>query len=221
MFRSRISRLSIVGISILMLSACHGPEENVGYDKHANARQGAILGGVVGAGIGAVITDDHGKGALIGSVVGAAGGAAIGGMLDQQEAELKERLDNKNVLIENTGEQLVLTIPQDILFDVDSVVVYPAIRDDILTVADVMQKHPESSVDVIGHADSTGTESYNQDLSERRADAVGVILREGGMEAERVITYGYGETRPAATNQTEEGKALNRRVEIVITPDNA
>ena len=219
MILSRVPRLSIVGISILTLSACYGPEQGADYDRNANARQGAILGGALGAGVGAIIADDHGKGALIGGIIGATGGAAMGGILDHQEAELKKRLDGNNIRIENTGDQLVLTMPEDILFDVDSTFVYPSARDDILVVADVMQKYPDSSVDVIGHADSTGAGSYNQGLSERRANAVGIILREGGMAAKRVSTYGYGETRPVATNQTKRGKALNRRVEIVITPD--
>ncbi|MDO5757788.1 MAG: OmpA family protein, partial [Rhodobacterales bacterium] len=153
-----------------------------------------------------------------GGAIGALGGAAIGNALDRQEAELRRDLDNERVQINNTGDRLIVTLPQDILFAVDSASVNSGLRGDLYTVASSLQNYPTSTVQVVGHTDNTGSAAYNQNLSERRANAVASVLREGGVAPNRINVYGRGEDQPVASNLTVEGKAQNRRVEIVILP---
>jgi outer membrane protein OmpA-like peptidoglycan-associated protein len=176
------------------------------------------MGGLIGAGTGAVIADNDAKGAIIGGILGAAGGAALGTSLDRQEAELRRQLDD-DVQIVNTGDRLILTMPQDILFDVDSATVRPVLRDDLFKVADSLQRYPDTTVQVVGHTDSDGAASYNQQLSQRRANAVADVLMSGGVPYGRVNAFGRGEDQPVASNLTAEGKQQNRRVEIVILPN--
>ena len=127
-------------------------------------------------------------------------------------------MDNPDVRIENTGSELIVTLPQDILFATDSAIVAPGLVGDLQALADNLQQYPNSVVEVQGHTDSTGTSQYNLALSARRATAVASVLYESGVDPSRVIPQGFGEEDPIATNLTEDGKALNRRVEIVIQP---
>ena len=217
MMRAKKTILALSGLSLMAVTACTDPA-TVGNDPRQNTKGGAVLGGVIGAGLGALVSDDKAKGAILGGAVGAAGGAAVGNALDKQEAELRQQLDNDNVQITNTGDRLIVTMPQDILFDVDSSTIYPGLRSDLMAVADNLRSYPDSTVQVVGHTDNSGAASYNQALSERRANAVADVLMNGGVAFERIQTYGRGENQPVASNLTEEGKRQNRRVEIVILP---
>ncbi len=208
----------MAGLALVAVAACTDPamvDENNGYQK---TQQGALIGGLVGAVTGAVVSDDKGKGAVIGGAVGALGGAAIGNALDKQEAELRQQLNNDDIQITNTGDRLIVTMPQDILFAVDSSTVNSGLRSDLLTVASSLQQYPDSTVQVIGHTDNTGDAGYNQGLSERRANSVADVLMNGGVAFNRIQTFGRGEDQPVASNLTEEGRSQNRRVEIVILP---
>lgn len=218
MSRARKPILILAGLSLAGVTACTSPAHLDGADPNQKAKQGALLGGVIGAGLGALLSDDKGKGAVIGGAVGAAGGAVYGSVLDKQEAELRQSLGNDDVTITNTGDRLIVTLPQDILFDVDSATVYPGLRNDLLTVANNLQSYPDSNVQIVGHTDNSGGAAYNQALSERRANAVADVLMEGGVAFQRIQTFGRGEDQPVASNLTEDGKAQNRRVEIVILP---
>lgn len=204
----------------LGLTACVDPGA---YPDDPNARQrnGAIIGGLVGAVAGASVSDgdDKLKGALIGGALGAGTGALIGADLDRQAAELRGSL-NSNISVTNTGEYLIVNMPQDLLFAVDSASVRPDLRSDLSTVASSLLKYPNSRIEVIGHTDNTGAAAYNQDLSQRRAVAVASVLRENGVPGGRVAAYGRGEDQPIASNLTPEGRAKNRRVEIIIRPTN-
>ncbi len=221
MTRARTPILFLAGASLLAVSACTDPATVGQPNPNQKAQQGALLGGLLGAGLGAAVSDDKGKGAAIGGVLGAAGGAVYGNMLDQQEAQLRRELENERVQITNTGDRLIVTMPQDILFDVDSATVRPGLRADLMTVADSLRDYPDSTVQVVGHTDNTGDAGYNQRLSERRANAVADVLMNGGVRFDRIQTYGRGENQPVANNLTEEGRAQNRRVEIVILPNAA
>jgi len=218
MIRARTPLLFLAGTSLVAVTACTDPATVGGTDPNRNTKQGALLGGILGAGLGAVVSDDKGKGAVIGGIAGAATGAAVGNYLDKQEAELRRDLQNDRIRITNTGDRLIVTMPQDILFDIDSAAVNPSLRGDLLTVADSLQSYPRSTVQVIGHTDNTGSADYNQRLSQRRADSVANVLVQGGVPGPRIDAFGRGEDQPVASNLTEDGRARNRRVEIVILP---
>ncbi|PVA09736.1 hypothetical protein DC366_11440 [Pelagivirga sediminicola] len=221
MIRAKKSLLIAAVGALTLTAACDGQNMG-GFGGPTNKTQsGALIGGLAGAVTGAAASDKKGKGALIGGAIGALGGAAIGNALDKQEAELRRDLDNDRVLINNTGDRLIVTLPQDILFAVDSANVNSALRGDLLTVADSLQNHPGSSVQVVGHTDNSGSATYNQKLSERRANAVAAVLMDGGVGFNRINAFGRGEDQPIASNLTAQGKAQNRRVEIVILPNPA
>jgi outer membrane protein OmpA-like peptidoglycan-associated protein len=222
MIRAKRPILIAAGSALLLATACEGPQNLMGTGTAPNrTQQGALIGGLAGAVTGAAASDKAGKGALIGGAIGALGGAAIGNALDRQEAELRAELQNDRVQITNTGDRLIVTLPQDILFPVDSAVVNSSLRGDLLTVADSLQNYPGSTVQVVGHTDNSGSAAYNQKLSERRANSVADVLREGGVSYNRIRAFGRGEDQPIASNLTAEGKAQNRRVEIVILPNPA
>lgn len=184
------------------------------------ARSGAITGAAAGAVLGAATgsgSSDSLRRAAVGGVVGGIAGGAIGTMLDRQAQELNRDMGS-NVDVVNTGSQLIVTMPQDILFATDSAAVRPDLQNDLRVLASSLQRYPDSRVTVIGHTDSTGSASYNQTLSERRAGAVAAVLRNSGVPAWRVTAVGRGQTQPVASNATAEGRQQNRRVEIVITP---
>jgi outer membrane protein OmpA-like peptidoglycan-associated protein len=206
--------------SAMALAACTDPGTlNLPSDPNQNAKQGAILGGLVGAGVGAIANDSNPLlGAVAGGAIGAAGGGLIGNQLDKQAAELRQQLANDGITIVNAGDRLIVTVPNDITFDTDSATVRPALRADLVRVGQNLVNYPNSNVQIIGHTDSDGEASYNQGLSERRANAVADVLQANGVNYSRIVTIGRGENNPVASNLTPEGKSQNRRVEIVIVP---
>ncbi|MCU0903911.1 MAG: OmpA family protein [Tabrizicola sp.] len=210
--------LILAAASTLALTACVDPNA-FPDDPNARQRQGAIIGGLTGAVAGVAVAGDGDefKGALIGGALGAGTGALIGADLDRQAAELRGSL-NSNISVTNTGEFLIVNMPQDLLFAVDSAAVRPDLRADLSAVAASLLRYPNSTIEVIGHTDNTGTVAYNQDLSQRRAVAVASILRESGVPGGRIAAFGRGMDQPVASNQTPAGRAQNRRVEIIIRP---
>ena len=147
-----------------------------------------------------------------------AGGAGIGTLLDRQEAELRESLGS-NATIVNNGNQLIVTLPQDILFATGDATLSGALRGDLTALASSINRYPDTTVNVIGHADNTGGAAFNQDLSARRAQAVSSVLIQSGVSPNRIRSIGRGEDAPIASNLNAEGRAQNRRVEITITPN--
>lgn len=204
----------------LVLAACTDPGQLGANSNNPKTQRGALIGAGTGALVGALSKGDgnRGDGALVGAVVGGAIGAGIGYNLDQQEAELRRDLDN-DVIITNTGDRLILSLPQDIVFATDSFAVRPDLQNDLVSVATSLNKYPQSTVQVIGHTDSDGDAAYNQQLSERRATAVANVLLNAGVSGARLQTFGRGENQPIASNLNAAGKAQNRRVEIVILPN--
>ncbi|HSX54628.1 MAG TPA: OmpA family protein, partial [Sphingomonas sp.] len=155
---------------------------------------------------------------ILGAGIGAIGGAAIGSYMDRQEREIRERTAGTDVEVIRQGDDLILSMPSGITFDTDSSTVQPQFRPTLDKVADVLDRYNQTYVDVYGHTDSTGSDAYNQALSERRADAVASYLSMRGVESARLEALGYGETQPIASNDTVEGRAQNRRVEIKVVP---
>ena len=211
----------LAAVAAMTLGACTDPATQTG-NPNQRTQEGAVIGGLLGALVGASTGDDGGerrRGALIGGLVGAGVGAAVGYNLDQQAAELQRDFSDGRIQIINNGDELIVRMPQDILFAVDSAVVNPALQSDLRVLAQSLQKYPGSTVQVVGHTDNTGTAAYNQDLSERRAGAASGILIGAGVPAARVQSFGRGEDQPIATNLTPEGRAQNRRVDITIRPN--
>ena len=223
MISSKFS-LAVLTAGVLSLSACTDPGQLIAQpgDPNQNTKNGALIGAGAGALLGALTSSDgdRGDGALKGAVIGGALGAGVGYSLDQQEAELRQQMDS-DVVITNTGDRLIVTLPQNITFATDSTVVQPGIRDDLQALANNVQVYANSTLQIVGHTDSDGDAAYNQRLSEERAFVVSNILVANGVPQGRLQTIGRGESQPVATNLTPEGKAQNRRVDIVILPNAA
>jgi len=203
--------------SLALVSAC----STTGPNGNEQARSGAIIGAGLGALTGLIAGDtaqERRNGALAGAILGAGGGAAIGNRLDQQEEALRAQLGN-NVGIVNNGNNLTVTLPQDILFATNSTVVSGALQSDLTTLASSINQFPDTTVNVIGHTDNVGNASFNFDLSQRRAQSVTSVLIGAGVSPSRIVSIGRGEDAPIASNLNEAGRAQNRRVEIVITPN--
>jgi outer membrane protein OmpA-like peptidoglycan-associated protein len=205
------------------LSACTNPSTLGGSpdDPNRNAKQGAAIGAGLGAVFGSLVAGHGNKteAVIAGALVGGAVGGFAGNNLDRQEADLRAQLDNQDVIITNTGDRLIVTLPQDILFATDSYSVRPDLQRDLNTVAGNLQAYPNSTIQIIGHTDNTGDAAYNQQLSQRRANAVANVLLNAGIPSARVQAFGRGEEQPVSSNLSPEGRALNRRVEIVILPN--
>ena len=157
------------------------------------------------------------RNAARGAIIGAATGGLIGSIADHQRA-LRKAIDDPNVSVSNDGQNLVVVFPDAILFDTSSAKLAPVGQRDLQQLARYLRDNPQSRITIIGHTDSTGSLSYNQTLSEHRARAVSGTLLAGGVAAERITAAGQGATRPIASNDTPEGRAQNRRVEIIIRP---
>lgn len=215
----KTSKLSLVlaASTLGLVSACttDGPNGN------QQARSGAAIGAGLGA-LAGIISGDNGRerrdNAIRGALIGGALGGGIGNALDRQEEELRAQMGS-NVGIVNNGNNLVVTLPQDILFATDSTAVSGASNADLRTLAGSINRYPDTTVNVIGHTDNVGDASYNFDLSQRRAQSVTSVLINAGVSPARIRSVGRGEDAPVATNLTAEGRQQNRRVEIVITPN--
>lgn len=207
--------LALVTVSALALASCADPATT----GDSRSKQGAITGALVGGLFGLTRDGDNKvlKGA-VGAAIGAAAGGAIGDYLDRQAGDLRQSINNDDIQIVNTGSELIVVMPQDILFATDSAVVGSGLQSDIIALAGNLRRYPDSTVDVIGHTDNVGAASYNQQLSTRRATAVATILTANGVQPGRVRAYGRGEEEPIASNLTPEGRHQNRRVEIIIRP---
>lgn len=206
--------ITLASISLVALAACEPGPDN--QRTRTGVATGAFLGGAIGAMTGDG-SDRLGR-AAAGAIIGGIAGGAVGATLDRQAQQLRRDLGD-DVDVYNTGEEIIVTMPQDILFAVDSAVVRPDLQRDLRVLASSLRDFPDTSVLVVGHTDNTGSASYNQALSERRANAVAAVIRDSGVPAWRVSAVGRGLTQPVASNATPQGRAQNRRVEIIIRPN--
>jgi outer membrane protein OmpA-like peptidoglycan-associated protein len=197
--------------------ACGPVDSNSGERQTSNATQGAIIGGILGGIAAAERSGGDQETTLRGIVAGAVIGGSIGNYYDQQEAELRARLDGSGVSVTRVSEsQIRLNMPSDITFALGSASINSRFNSVLGEVAEVLSEYSETRVRVEGHTDSSGSDGYNQQLSERRALAVSRFLSRDGVARSRLAVRGYGERRPVASNETPSGRALNRRVEIQI-----
>jgi outer membrane protein OmpA-like peptidoglycan-associated protein len=202
--------------SLFALSACAVPDSNPDNPRTQN---GAVIGGIIGGLIGASSSDDKLIKGAVGAGIGAAVGGVIGQQLDRQAEDLRRDIGNENVTIENTGSELRVTLPQDLLFASDSSTLREDLKADLRALARNLNQYVDTRVEITGHTDNTGSDAYNLDLSSRRAISVADVLVDTGVLSSRIGTIGAGEARPIATNETEAGKAQNRRVEVRIIPN--
>jgi outer membrane protein OmpA-like peptidoglycan-associated protein len=182
------------------------------------AGTGAALGAVTGALLGATTSVKTRKAALIGAGIGALAGGGVGVYMDNQEAQLRKRLAASGVSVTRVGDTIVLNMPSNVTFDSDEADVKPQFYDTLNSVALVFQEYNKTLIDVVGHTDSTGEDDYNYGLSRRRASSVAQYLVSQQLDQQRFQVEGLGESQPLASNETEIGKAKNRRVEITIQP---
>jgi len=213
-----IRKIVTAMIAAVMLVGCTTTDEVTGERTPNRTANGAIIGAILGAGAGTLAGGDDRRNALIGAGVGALAGAAIGNYMDRTYQNLRQRLQGTGVGVTRVSEsQILLNFPADLTFDFnrDSVKgqFVPTLRD----VGGVLSQYNQTTVDVYGFADSVGSDSYNQDLSERRAMNVSSVLMSGGVIRQRIAATGFGESRPIASNNTDEGRARNRRVEVYIS----
>ena len=200
--------------ALALLAGCTNPATG----ELNRTQTGLLTGALAGAALGSVVGGgDRTRNQLLGAGVGAIAGGLIGQQLDRQAAELRRDLGG-NIGVVNTGSEIVVTMPQDILFAVDSATLRPDLRRDLVTVSQSLLNYPQTTIIVTGHTDNTGSAAYNQTLSERRAAAVSAELMANGVPGGRIVARGAGLTQPVASNATPAGRAQNRRVEIVIRP---
>ena len=216
------AKILVAGLAALSLSACTSINPFTGETQVSNTTGGALIGAgggaVAGAIVGAATGSDPRVGALIGAGIGGLSGAAIGSYMDQQEAELRAQLQGTGVSVTRVGQQIILNMPSNITFAVDEARVQPQFNETLVSVGLVLRKFNKTIVDVYGHTDSTGSDSHNQDLSQRRAVAVATVLANQGVDQRRFFIEGRGESDPIASNASESGRAQNRRVEIQLSP---
>ncbi len=203
--------------AVLGLTACETPMLTDPNDPRARTKDSAVAGAVLG-GLFGKITGGDTSDVVKGAILGGAAGAAIGYSLDKQTEELRRDIGNGDVEIINTGEELIVRMPQDILFAFDSDRVRSDLRRDLGVLADSLFRYPDSIVDVVGHTDNIGSDSYNDALSRRRASAIASVLMNEGVRSSRLRIIGQGRFEPVASNSTAAGRAQNRRVEIIIRP---
>lgn len=211
--------LVLAAASLTFVAAC----DPTGPNANQNTQQGALIGALGGAAVGALTNNDgsnreRNQAALIGAALGAGVGAAVGNNLDKQAEELRRSL-RSDIGVSNNGSNLVVVLSEDLLFATDSAVVSGGSQSELRIVANSLNSYPDTTVNVIGHTDSTGDASYNQNLSQQRAQAVSSVLIGGGVSSGRIRSIGAGENQPVASNQTSSGRQANRRVEIIITPN--
>ncbi len=212
-----IKKLAFVALAATYLSACTTTDPYTGQQKVSNTAGGAAIGAGLGALTGLAVGGD-GKGALIGAAVGGLAGGAIGNYMDQQEAELRAQLQGTGVSVSRMGDRIVLNMPSNVTFATDQDQVIPPFYPTLDSVAIVLNKFNRTLIDVNGHTDSTGSLAHNQGLSERRAASVANYLGSRGVDQRRISTLGFGPSQPVASNATPEGRAQNRRVEVLIAP---
>jgi outer membrane protein OmpA-like peptidoglycan-associated protein len=217
MSKKRIFTAGIAALSLVTVSACV-TDPNTGEQKVSRTAIGGVGGAALGYLLGGLVGGKTGR--IVGAGIGGVAGGVIGYQMDQQIKELKEQTAGSGVDVTETpdGESILVNLPNGVTFAVDSTQISPTFQGTLDTIANSLAKYPDSLIDVMGHTDSTGSESYNLDLSKRRADAVANYLTLRGVSRARIETVGYGETYPVADNSTPEGRSMNRRVEIRITP---
>ena len=211
---------SIVLMGVIIVSGCTTTDPFTGEKKLTNTTQGSMWGAFGGALLAAAISDkkDRKKHMLQGAGIGALGGAAVGQYMDRQENQLRQQLQGSGVSVTRDGDNIILNMPSNITFDSDSFRLKNQFYNTLDSVVLVLNEYKSTMITVMGHTDSTGSKDYNQNLSVQRALSVANYLSDKGIAQQRLAASGYGEAFPIAPNNTAEGRARNRRVEVQLEP---
>ena len=205
-------------MAMLPLSACVTDPET-GNRTISKAAIGGIGGALGGYLIGDLVGGSNDRTAkILGAGIGAVAGAGVGNYMDEQEKKLRQQTAGTGINVIRDGDNLVLDMPSEITFGVDSANIDAGFRNTLDQVASTLTQYEKTYVDVLGHTDSTGSDAYNQALSERRASAVADYLSTRGVQSARLASRGYGESQPKASNVDAAGRSANRRVEIRVVP---
>ncbi|MBL8545844.1 MAG: OmpA family protein [Hyphomonadaceae bacterium] len=211
MFRKVTAALAV----LMLVAGCTTTDPVTGEREPNRTANGAIIGAIVGAGAGTLAGGDDGRNAAIGGVIGALAGGAIGNYMDRTYQNLRERLAGTGVGVERINQEKILLIfPADLTFDLNRDSVKSQFLPVLNNTGSILREYEQTTVDVYGFADCTGADAYNQDLSERRASNVATVLASNGVIRQRIITQGFGETRPVTQPCSA---AANRRVEVTIS----
>ncbi len=190
-------------------------------DPNRRAKAGAAIGAIAGGVLGNQTSSKNGK--YVGAAVGALTGAAVGNYMDKQQRRMEQQLAqeqaNREISVTRIDEEtLKVNVSSEVSFDVNQASIKSNFRDSLNKVANVISEYDKTAIHVIGHTDSTGSNSYNQQLSEKRAGSVARYLSQNGVQRDRMRMAGRGEERPVADNSSSSGRSQNRRVEIYLKP---
>lgn len=206
---------------VVGMASCATLDPYTGEKQTSKAAKGAGIGALIGAVAGAATGDDSAdrrRRALIGAGAGALAGTAVGAYMDHQEMKLRQQLEGTGVSVTRQGDNVILNMPSNVTFDSGETVLKPAFDNVLKGVTMVLKEYDKTVIEVAGHTDSDGENRMNQDLSEGRASAVASALLRNGVGERRIVALGFGELRPVATNSSDAGKTLNRRVELTLMP---
>ena len=218
MHQSLIRYSSIAIIAIFTAASCSTVNPYTRETQTSKAVKGAGIGAAAGAVAGLLTKGDKLENALIGAGVGAIAGGGVGYYMDVQEAKLRQRMEGTGVSITRVGDNITLNMPSSITFALNSADLNSQFFSALEGVGVVLKEYNKTVIEIAGHTDSSGSDQYNQQLSQRRAQSVATYLASQGVKNERLMTVGAGESYPIASNDTEQGRAANRRVELTIVP---
>jgi outer membrane protein OmpA-like peptidoglycan-associated protein len=216
-----VRSMLLVMAAAFTVTACQTTDAYTGEKKVNKTTKGAGIGALAGAVLGAATGDnskERRKRALIGAGVGALTGAGVGAYMDRQEAKLRAQLEGTGVSVTRNGDNLTLNMPGNITFKTASADLNANFFRVLDSVGLVLKEFDKTLIDVEGHTDSDGSDTYNQQLSLERATSVGTYLQSHGVNGQRIVTFGAGEARPIASNDSPSGKQQNRRVELKLQP---
>jgi outer membrane protein OmpA-like peptidoglycan-associated protein len=215
---NRLLKVAVVVAALVAVAGCETVNPYTRETQTSKAAKGAGIGAAAGAVVGLLTKGDKLQNALIGAGVGALAGGGVGYYMDVQEAKLRQRLEGTGVSVTRMGDNITLNMPSNITFALNSSDLNGQFFNALDGVSMVLKEYDKTVIEVAGHTDSSGSDQYNQALSERRAQAVAGYLSSHGVKTQRLITIGAGEGHPVASNDSEQGRASNRRVELTIVP---
>ena len=215
---NRFLKVAVIAAAVIAFAGCETVNPYTHETQTSKAAKGAGIGAAAGAVVGLLTKGDKLQNALIGAGVGALAGGGVGYYMDVQEAKLRQRLEGTGVSVTRMGDNITLNMPSNITFALNSADLNAQFFSALDGVSMVLKEYDKTVIEVAGHTDSPGSDQYNQALSERRAQAVAGYLSSHGVKTQRLMTIGAGEGHPVASNDTEQGRSANRRVELTIVP---